>query len=105
MANQVFPNWTTGGSTGVEVNGSGVPGIANFNDNLPAAPSLAINAKWLADGSGEISASVQPGNVSVAVAGIPVSDDYIFSVNGTDKEILVNSTLVQNTKPVFVNGV
>lgn len=107
MANQVFPNWTGsgGGSSSVEVNGAGVPGVPNFNQVTPPAPDFSINTSWRADGSGNISSALTPGNVSIAVAGVPVSDDYDFSVNGTDQSVLVNSTLVQNTKPVFVNGV
>lgn len=105
MANQVFPNWTGSGgsSSSVEVNGAGVPGVPNFNDTTPAPPPLAVNAKWIADGSGNISGSVQPGNVSISVNGIPVSDDYSFFVNGVDQEILINSSLDQR-HPVYVNG-
>lgn len=43
-------------------------------------------------------------NDSISVNGVPVSDDYSISVKSVSKDILINSTIPQNSKPVFVNG-
>lgn len=104
MANQIYPNWTGSSSESVEVNSAGVSGTPNFNNTLPAAPSYGINASWLTDGMGNISAALTPANISIAVNTVPVSDDYTFFINSVDQSILVNSSIPQNAHPAYANS-
>lgn len=103
MSSQIYPNWT-GVAASVQVNSQDIASPANFNDLDPTAPTGRTNVTWGFTGS-DVSASLQvSSNFSVSVNSTPYSDDYSASVNGVDRNFLVNSAILQNSKPIFVNG-
>lgn len=102
MSSQIYPNWV-GTVAAIQVNSNNIAPPANFNDSSPAAPTGNTNVSWNF-GSSDVSGLKVSDNFSVSINSTPYSDDYAASVNSVDQNFLVNSSVPQNSKPIFVNG-